>query len=131
VFRHEAHLHGLIPVRRGRTSRWLATLRRGFNRPFAPAGYAARGGTPIARPRDRRAESSSGNGYAAIPSSSLPPLPTNSAPRLRSGPEPVTRARQKRSFPWTTIAVICAIILLFAGIYIGTHDYWPQLLGGH
>ncbi len=89
-----------------------------------------RGGTPIARPRDRRAESSSGNGYAAIPSSSLPPLPTNSAPRLRSGPEPVTPARQKRSFPWTTIAVIFAIILLFAGIYIGTHDYWPQLLGG-
>jgi serine/threonine protein kinase len=90
-----------------------------------------RGGAPIARPRDRRADSSSGNGYASVSSSSLPPLPSNSAPRLRSSAEEPQQPKPKREFPWTTIAVVFAIILLFVGIYIGTHDYWPQLLGGH
>ncbi len=88
----------------------------------------------IERPRDRRSSSSSGtsqNYQSLSASSSLPPAsssPATSQPRFSQAPPPPKRARP---FPWATIAVVIAIVLLFAGIYVGTHDFWPQLLGLH
>jgi serine/threonine protein kinase len=90
-----------------------------------------RGGNAIERPRDRRASSSRAS--QSLPSlsasASLPPASSgapNSRPRFLDAPP--TPARK---FPWATLAVIIAIALLFVGIYIGTHDFWPQLLGSH
>jgi serine/threonine-protein kinase len=73
-----------------------------------------------------RSDGSSLTAPATSPASTLPPAASAPQPRARRA-----QASRRGGFPWRTIAVILAVVLVIGGIVLGTHDYWSYLFASH